>query len=135
MSLKLPKKHAKDQNLAATKELEEHFGFKLSGSELVAAWKSIRACMLREVQKVTEGLSKPAGQQNNSQWKFFTQLQFLSLGSSVASNVALKIVSCNITLRQWRALSTAKTTPQIKNFKISVLHVRHALNNNSVLFS
>ena len=33
--------------------------------------------MLREVKKVTEGLSKPAGQQYNSQWKFFTQLQFL----------------------------------------------------------
>ena len=91
-SLKLPKKDAKDQKLAAIKELEEHFGFKFSGSELVAAWKSSRACMLREVKK---GLSKPSGQQYKSQWKFFTQLQFLSLSSSVAINVALKIVSCN----------------------------------------
>ena len=49
-SLKLPKRDAKDQKLAAIKELEEHFGFKFSGSELVAAWKSIRACMPREVQ-------------------------------------------------------------------------------------
>ena len=100
-SIKLPKKDAKDQKLAAIKELEEHFSFKFSGSELVAAWKSIRACMLKEVKKVTEGLSKPAGQQYNSQWKFFSQLQFLSLGSSVASNVALKIVSCESRLSNY----------------------------------
>ena len=95
-SLKLPKKDAKDQKLAAIKELEEHFSFKFSESELVAAWKSSRACMLREVKK---GLSKPSGQHYKSQWKFFTQLH-LSLGSSVASKVALKIVSCNIPLPQ-----------------------------------
>ena len=67
MSLKLPKKDAKDQKLAAIKELEENFGFKFSGSDLVAAWKSSGACMLREVKKVTEGLSKPSGQQYKSQ--------------------------------------------------------------------
>ena len=49
-SLKLPQIDAKDQKLAAIKKLEEHFGFKFSGSELVAARKSIRPCMPREVQ-------------------------------------------------------------------------------------
>ena len=66
--LKVPKKDAKDQKLAAIKELEEHFGFKFSGSELVV---------------------------------FLTYcppyLSSRSLGSSVASNVALK--SSRVTYR------------------------------------
>ena len=78
-SLKLPKKDAKDQKLAGIKELEEHFGFKFSGSELLAAWKSIRAVFLTHCPPY---------------------LSSRSLGSSVASNVALKIVSCNIPLPQ-----------------------------------
>ena len=39
------------------KELEEHFSFTFSGSKLVVTWKSILACMLREVEEFTEGPS------------------------------------------------------------------------------
>ena len=51
-SLKLSKKAAKEQNETALKDLEKHFDFNYTSDELVGVWKSLRACMLREVKRI-----------------------------------------------------------------------------------
>ena len=48
---KLLNKAAKEQKETALKDLEEHFDFNYTSDELVGVWKSLRACMLREVKR------------------------------------------------------------------------------------
>ena len=52
------------------KDLEEHFDFNYTSDELVGVWKSLRACMLREVKRIGKDTA-------SSQWKYFNQMQFL----------------------------------------------------------
>ena len=68
-SLKLSKKAAKEQKETALKDLEEHFDFNYTSDELVGVWKSLRACMLREVKRIGKDTA-------SSQWKYFNQMQF-----------------------------------------------------------
>ena len=97
-SLKLSKKAAKEQKETALKALEEHFDFNYTSDELVGVWKSLRACMLREVKRIGKDTA-------SSQWKYFNQMQFLRPSNADvvidrARNVALKIVPCNMLLPQ-----------------------------------
>ena len=69
-SLKLLKKAKKEQKETALKDLQEHFDFNYTSDELVGVWKSLRACMLREVKRIGKDTA-------SSQWKYFNQMQFL----------------------------------------------------------
>ena len=71
-SLKLSKKAAKEQNETALKDLEEHFDFNYTSDEPVGVWKSLRACMLREVKRTGKDTA-------SSQWKYFNQMLTLLL--------------------------------------------------------
>ena len=69
-SLKLLKKAKKEQKETSLKDLQEHFDFNYTSDELVGVWKSLRACMLREVKRIGKDTA-------SSQWKYFNQMQFL----------------------------------------------------------
>jgi len=66
----LSKKAAKEQKKTALKDLEKHFDFNHTSDELAGVWKSLRACMLREVKRIGKDTA-------SSQWKYVNQMQFL----------------------------------------------------------
>ena len=53
-SIKLSRKSEKEQRESVLKEVEEHFAHHYTSSELVAVWKTLRASMLREIERLNK---------------------------------------------------------------------------------